>query len=130
MGRPFTKMHGLGNDFVVVDAREIPFRPGIEQARHIADRRVGIGCDQLIVLEPSTSTDVFMRIYNADGTEAEACGNATRCIASRIIDETGLAARLGAAARERAADFSLAEMVDRHVTLFEELIDKHPETKS
>lgn len=89
MSRPFIKMHGLGNDFVVVDARETSFKPSIEQARHIADRRMGVGCDQLIVLEPSSQADVFMRIYNADGTEAEACGNATRCIASRVINETG-----------------------------------------
>ena len=89
MSRPFIKMHGLGNDFVVVDARQSSFKPSLEQARHIADRRMGVGCDQLIVLEPSTEADVFMRIYNADGTEAEACGNATRCIASRVINETG-----------------------------------------
>jgi len=89
MGRPFIKMHGLGNDFVVIDAREQAFRPSLDQARLIADRRMGIGCDQLIVLEPSPRADVFMRIYNADGSQAEACGNATRCIASRLITETG-----------------------------------------
>ncbi len=89
MNRPFIKMHGLGNDFVIVDAREHAFRPTVELARHIADRRMGVGCDQLIVLEPSAGADVFMRIYNADGHEAQACGNATRCIASRIITETG-----------------------------------------
>ncbi len=82
-------MHGLGNDFVIIDARRRNFKPVPEEARRIADRRMGVGCDQLIVLEPSTRADVFMRIYNADGHEAQACGNATRCITSRIIDETG-----------------------------------------
>jgi len=82
-------MHGLGNDFVVVDARVDAFQPTPEQARDVADRRLGVGCDQLIVLEPSTRADVFMRIYNSDGHQAQACGNATRCIASQIIAETG-----------------------------------------
>ena len=59
------------------------------QARAIADRRTGVGCDQLIVLEPSTDGDVFMRIRNPDGGEAEACGNATRCVASQLMGETG-----------------------------------------
>jgi len=74
-------MHGLGNDFVLFDAREQPLALDDAQVRDIADRRLGVGCDQLIVLEPSAGADVRMRIYNADGGEVEACGNAARCVA-------------------------------------------------
>ena len=89
--RPFIKMHGLGNDFVVVDARMEPFVLDDDAARAVADRRAGVGCDQLIVMEPPTNgaADVFMRIRNADGGEVEACGNATRCVAALIMEETG-----------------------------------------
>lgn len=80
MLRPFHKMHGLGNDFVIVDAREEPFEVTPSLARAIADRRTGIGCDQLIVLEPSDAADLKMRIWNSDGGEVESCGNATRCV--------------------------------------------------
>lgn len=78
----FTKMHGLGNDFVVLDARETPLppmTPGI--ARALADRRTGIGCDQLVLLEPDETHAFRMRIFNADGSEVEACGNASRAVA-------------------------------------------------
>jgi diaminopimelate epimerase len=86
---PFLKMHGLGNDFVVLDARTAALDLTPERRRAIADRRLGVGCDQLIVLEPPTEreADVFMRIYNPDGGEAQACGNATRCVASVVMDE-------------------------------------------
>jgi diaminopimelate epimerase len=86
---PFLKMHGLGNDFVVLDARTADLDLTPERRRTIADRRLGVGCDQLIVLEPPTEreADVFMRIYNPDGGEAGACGNATRCVASVVMDE-------------------------------------------
>jgi len=82
-------MHGLGNDFVVLDARGAAFDLTPERRRAIADRRLGVGCDQLIVLEAPTErdADVFMRIYNPDGGEAGACGNATRCVASVLMDE-------------------------------------------
>ncbi|WP_369026143.1 diaminopimelate epimerase [Qipengyuania sp. RANM35] len=78
----FTKMHGLGNDFVVLDARAAPL-PAMDEAtaRAIADRRTGIGCDQLILLEPSDTADFRMRIFNHDGSEVEACGNASRAVA-------------------------------------------------
>ncbi len=87
-GTPFLKMHGLGNDFVVLDARISKLDLTPPRRRAIADRRLGVGCDQLIVLEPPTEgeADVFMRIYNPDGTEAGACGNATRCVASVVMD--------------------------------------------
>lgn len=79
---PFTKMHGLGNDFVVLDARDGAV-PAITTtlAAALADRQTGIGCDQLILLEPSTSADFRMRIFNRDGSEVEACGNASRAVA-------------------------------------------------
>ena len=82
-------MHGLGNDFVVLDARGAAFELTPARRRAIADRRLGVGCDQLIVLEAPTErdADVFMRIYNPDGGEAGACGNATRCVASVLMDE-------------------------------------------
>jgi diaminopimelate epimerase len=84
MGRRFHKMHGLGNDFVLFDARADPLALSGEQVRQIADRRAGVGCDQLIVLEPSTKADLRMRIFNADGGEVEACGNAARCVTMLI----------------------------------------------
>ena len=95
MKRRFDKMHGLGNDFVIVDARQEPFDVTPPLARAIADRRTGVGCDQLILLEPSASADLMMRIWNSDGGEVEACGNATRCVvqltgATRIDSEGGL----------------------------------------
>ena len=79
---PFVKMHGLGNDFVVLDARTEALPPITSAiAAGIAERRTGIGCDQLILLEPSGTADFRMRIFNADGGEVEACGNASRAIA-------------------------------------------------
>ena len=80
----FHKMHGLGNDFVIVDAREEAFAPSPAQAAAIADRKHGIGCDQLIILSPSSTADLSMRIVNADGSDAQACGNATRCVVALI----------------------------------------------
>jgi diaminopimelate epimerase len=90
-GLSFIKMHGLGNDFVVLDARTQKIDLNPLQVQAMADRRTGAGCDQFIVMEPSqnAAADVFMRIRNADGGEVEACGNATRCIARIIMDETG-----------------------------------------
>ncbi len=88
----FRKMHGLGNDFVVLDGRAAPLGLTSAQIVALADRRRGIGCDQLIILEPPPrGADVFMRIHNPDGSEAGACGNATRCIASLVAAETGKA---------------------------------------
>ena len=107
---PFIKMHGLGNDFVVLDARRdtLPAMTGALAAR-IADRRTGIGCDQLILLEPSESADFRMRIVNADGSEVGACGNATRAVAllhgapARIETGGGLLAAEPRVARARHA---------------------------
>src|SRR3954469_3925340 len=95
MRRHFHKMHGLGNDFVIVDARTEPFDVTPQLARAMADRRTGVGCDQLIVLEPSERADLRMRIWNSDGSEVESCGNASRCVvaltgATRIETSGGL----------------------------------------
>lgn len=90
-GLAFTKMHGLGNDFVVIDGRAGMPAVGTAEARVIADRRTGVGFDQLLILEPpgNAAADVFMRIRNPDGSEAEACGNGTRCVAALVMAETG-----------------------------------------
>lgn len=92
MLRQFHKMHGLGNDFVILDARGQPLEIAPPLAKAVADRRTGVGCDQLILLEPSIVADVKMRIWNGDGGEVQSCGNASRCVvaltgASRL--ETG-----------------------------------------
>jgi len=93
MRRHFHKMHGLGNDFVIVDARDQRFDVTPELARAIADRRTGVGCDQLIVLQPSDRAHLRMRIWNHDGSEAESCGNASRCViqltGAKTIDSDG-----------------------------------------
>lgn len=84
---PFRKMNGLGNDFVVLDARARPLAVSEAQARAIADRTTGVGCDQLIVMEKSPAADVRMRIWNAEGGEVQSCGNASRCIADIVMAE-------------------------------------------
>lgn len=86
----FRKMHGLGNDFVVIDARAEPVALSPARARSIADRREGIGCDQVILIEASTVADARMRIFNADGSEVEACGNASRAVALLLGGERRL----------------------------------------
>ncbi|GAA4017191.1 diaminopimelate epimerase [Sphingomonas swuensis] len=88
MRRQFHKMHGLGNDFVILDAREQPLAIDESLVRQLADRKHGIGCDQLILLEPSKSADLRMRIFNEDGGEVQSCGNATRCVVKLTGAET------------------------------------------
>lgn len=111
MKRRFDKMHGLGNDFVIVDARLEPFGVDPRLARAIADRRTGVGCDQLIVLEPSETADLKMRIWNSDGGEVESCGNATRCVTqltgARTIETAG--GKLEAEALDGEVEVILAE---------------------
>jgi diaminopimelate epimerase len=85
----FRKMNGLGNDFVVLDARTKQISISEDQARAIANRKTGVGCDQLIVMEKSSVANVRMRIWNAEGGEVPSCGNASRCIADIIFSETG-----------------------------------------
>jgi diaminopimelate epimerase len=90
MSLSFVKMQGAGNDFVVLDGRAAP--PALTPAllRRLADRRHGVGCDQIVLLGPDPAgADTFMRIFNPDASEAEACGNATRCVAALIAEETG-----------------------------------------
>lgn len=82
----FVKMHGLGNDFVVFDVRESDFTLGADQARALSDRRTSVGCDQIIYIRNSDKADAYLGIQNSDGSNAEACGNATRCVALLLTD--------------------------------------------
>ncbi|MDR9413875.1 MAG: diaminopimelate epimerase [Spiribacter sp.] len=92
MSLTFTKMQGLGNDFVVIDGISTPVHLDAERVRQIADRRYGVGCDQVLVAEPAlgTTADFRYRIWNRDGEEVEHCGNGVRCLARFLIDR-GLA---------------------------------------
>ncbi len=110
MADRFHKMHGLGNDFVVIDARARHLDMPLARAKAIADRKTGIGCDQLILLEASQIADVKMRIFNADGGEVEACGNATRAV-SLLLGGTTLVETSGGLLQCRAAGESA------HITL-------------
>jgi diaminopimelate epimerase len=88
----FLKMHGLGNDFVVVDAREHAIDLNAARAKAIADRHFGVGCDTVVLIRPgSAEVDASVQFYNADGSESESCFNATRCVARLLLDERGLA---------------------------------------
>lgn len=92
-GIAFRKMHGLGNDFVVFDARRVPLVLSEAQAARVADRHFGVGCDQVaVLLPPPEGADAAVRFFNADGSPAEACGNATRCVARLLFAETGKSA--------------------------------------
>jgi len=91
--RPFLKMNGLGNDFVVWDARDVPLKLSSDQIAALGDRASGIGFDQMITVERSTvGADAFMRIHNCDGSQVDACGNATRCVGRLLMEEKGLEA--------------------------------------
>ena len=116
---PFAKMHGLGNDFVVIDGRVRPIRVSAAAAPAIGDRHTGVGFDQLIVLEPpqSAEADVFMRILNADGSEAGACGNATRCVVSKLLAENG---------RDRIVVETISGLLPAHRTGIEITVDMGP----
>src|SRR5580704_3923009 len=87
----FVKMNGAGNDFVVADNRAGQFRPEPSTVARICDRRFGVGADGLLLVEPSSTADFFMRYYNADGSEAEMCGNGARCIARFYSERCGSA---------------------------------------
>lgn len=89
MKTPFLKMHGTGNDFVVLDARARDVRVTAADAKRLSDRHFGIGCDQLLVLKKSTDAEAFMQIFNADGSQISTCGNATRCVADFLMKESG-----------------------------------------
>jgi diaminopimelate epimerase len=137
-GLPFIKMHGLGNDFVVVDARQRPLALSAAQARAIADRKTGVGCDQFIVIEPARNgrADAAMRIRNADGGEVEACGNAARCVAQLLMREThrtrvaidtagGLIVAEAAGAGRIAVDMGPARLDWREIPLAREMDTLH-----
>ncbi|MDH3829500.1 MAG: diaminopimelate epimerase, partial [Desulfobacterales bacterium] len=91
-GRPFIKMHGLRNDFIIVDGRTQPYRPSVEEIVRICDRRAGVGGDELLIIDPaqagSADTAAFVRIFNPDGREVEACGNASRCVGWLLLQES------------------------------------------
>lgn len=107
---PFRKMHGLGNDFVVIDARETPLAMSDRRAAALADRRTGVGCDQLIVLEPSAVADVRMRIFNNDGGEVEACGNASRAVGLLLGGERRIETLAGVIRSAAGADGVAVDM--------------------
>lgn len=86
----FYKMHGLGNDFVIIDQRSGKLTLSADQMQNIADRKCGVGFDQLLLIEPSEQADVFMRVFNPDGSESGACGNGTRCVGRWMMEEHGL----------------------------------------
>lgn len=123
-GRPFIKMQGLGNHFVIVDGRVSPFRPSVEEIIRICDARTGVGADELLVIEPPSDeakaqgAHAFMRIYNPDGREAQACGNATRCVGYLLLEEGGvdtiqLETLAGVLDCQRAGDFSVSVNMGR-----------------
>jgi diaminopimelate epimerase len=112
MNRPFLKMNGAGNDFVVVEARSLPFAPDEALVRAIAGRAGPSGCDQLIAIEPSEKADAFMRIWNADGGQVDACGNATRCVGWLLLEQNkadgaSIETNAGLIAVERAGQFQV-----------------------
>jgi diaminopimelate epimerase len=94
-GRPFIKMHGLRNDFIIIDARRQPYRPSSSEICRICDRREGVGADELLIVEsPRPETTVadayaFVRIFNPDGRQVEACGNGSRCLGWLFLQESG-----------------------------------------
>jgi diaminopimelate epimerase len=135
---PFIKMHGLGNDFVVLDARASPLACDEAAARAIADRHTGVGCDQLIILEPPRDprAQLFMAIRNADGGLVEACGNAARCIADLVMRErksdaatietaAGLISARAAGPRRVSVDMGEPVMAWRDIPLAQECDTLH-----
>lgn len=107
----FRKMHGLGNDFVIIDARAQNIDLSPEQITRICDRNFGVGCDLLTVLESSDTADIRAIFYNADGSQSAACGNATRCVGDIIMTETGQ----GAATIETGRGILTAERADNNM---------------
>lgn len=124
----FTKMQGIGNDFVVIDARSQPIELGADQLRHLADRRFGVGCDQVLLLEPprQAGADVRYRIFNHDGAEVEQCGNGARCIA-RYLHENGLAEHAEIVAETTAGLITLFLEPDHQVRVNMGVPDFEPE---
>lgn len=119
MKLPFTKMHGAGNDFVVLDATRAPLALSPAQYRFLADRRFGIGADQILVVEPgdpAAGTDFTYRIFNADGGEVEQCGNGARCFA-RFVHDKGLTAKTTLRVQTQKAVIEPRLQLDGRVTV-------------
>jgi diaminopimelate epimerase len=118
---PFTKMHGLGNDFVVLDATRPPLaemlrNPPVVLLRLLGDRRFGVGCDQVLVIDPSPAAgvDFGYRIFNADGSESGQCGNGVRCVA-RYVRERGLSGKDVLRVRTATSTMDLYQLGDGRV---------------
>ena len=133
----YFKMNGCGNDFVIIDARSRGALPlSKAQAQAIADRKTGFGCDQVIAIERSIRGDAYMRIWNADGGEVAACGNATRCVAWLLLEEGGAASRrietpAGMLYAERAGDGRITVDMGSPLLRWEEIpVAKAMDTKS
>ncbi len=116
MKLPFTKMHGAGNDFVVIDATRAPFRPTPALLHKLTDRRFGVGCDQVLVIEAPGAPDVDFdyRIFNADGSEVGQCGNGSRALA-RFVREQGLSDKDSIRVRTRTSTLELRQLPDGRV---------------
>ncbi|HZV17368.1 MAG TPA: diaminopimelate epimerase [Sphingobium sp.] len=110
MSLSFAKMHGLGNDFVVIDVRAHPVAMTEALARAIADRKTGVGCDQLILIGNAERADVSMRIFNQDGSEVAACGNATRCVPLFVGRDVLIETKAGLLHAARDGDFISVDM--------------------
>ncbi len=125
----FTKMQGLGNDFVVIDATSQPVELTTEQVRFLANRRFGVGCDQVLLVEPprQSEVDFTYRIYNADGGEVEQCGNGARCFA-RYVRDHGLTRKTDITVATRAGLISLHVEADGQITVDMGLPQFDPET--
>lgn len=105
-------MHGLGNDFVIIDCRVHPLEMSTARARAIADRKLGIGCDQLILLLPSNLADVAIRIFNPDGSEVESCGNASRCVVALLERNLAIETKGGVISGQLSGDDITVTMGD------------------
>ncbi len=116
MSLRFTKMHGTGNDFVVIDATRERFAPSPALLRKLTDRRFGVGCDQVLVVEMASTDDVDFdyRIFNSDGSEVGQCGNGARCLA-RFVHEQGLSDKTRLRVRTRTSVLQLERLHQDHV---------------
>ena len=114
----FTKMHGTGNDFVVIDATRARFQASPGLLRRLTDRRFGVGCDQVLVVEAPSTADVDFdyRIFNADGSEVGQCGNGSRCLA-RFVAEQGLSSKARLRVRTRTSILELQRLSNGQVTV-------------
>lgn len=110
----FTKMHGLGNDFVVINALNKPLDPKTLALAELADRHIGIGFDQVLIIQPSQQANFYCRIFNSDGSEAKQCGNGLRCVARYVYDER-LINTLTFTIETAAGIYSVTVKDDKHI---------------